>query len=605
MIEFLLRVWGLVRPYRVRFYLGMLTGVISGLIEPLMIATVAFVYGLVFPSANAAPVATRLQWAPAAVVDWAQAAQQTLTTGVQAHRWSVVVLVALIPAVLLLRGVFTYLNVYLLQWAAIRAIADLRIRLFDHLMSLSPAFFGRSKTGELMSRVTGDTGSLQNIISSATSVMVKAPATLLAMLGFLFWKQPQLTLLSLVVMPVCVVPIVIYGRKVRHSSRALQTHSAEVGNVMAEAFTGNRVIKAYNLQGVVTAQFRSVIGRFVGHYMRIVKSTEVPGPLLEFAGSLGLALLLLYLAFGGRTHNASEDFLAVILAIFTMYKPLKDLTRLHNNLEQARAASERVFQLLAVPNDIREPAHPKALQAAGAPIHFDHVSFAYADKAVLQDIELTVPPGKMLALVGGSGAGKTTLTNLLLRFYDPTAGAVRIGGTDLREVATGDLRNQIAVVSQEVVLFNDTIHNNIAFGRPGASQAEIVAAAKHAQAHEFILEKAHGYDEVIGERGTALSGGQRQRLAIARAVLRDAPILILDEATSALDTESERAVQAALDTLMQGRTTICIAHRLSTIHHADLIVVMDEGRIVETGRHEELIQRGGVYQKLYALQFRD
>jgi subfamily B ATP-binding cassette protein MsbA len=276
---------------------------------------------------------------------------------------------------------------------------------------------------------------------------------------------------------------------------------------------------------------------------------------------------------------------------------------LHNQFVQARAASDRVFELLATKNSVPEPARPKPLQAANADIEFENVDFAYGEKPVLRDIRLTVKAGQLVALVGASGSGKTTLANLLLRFYDPTRGAVRIGGVDLREVATPDLRNQIAVVTQETILFNDTVRRNIELGRPGARNEEIIEAARHAYAYEFITQKPEGFDTVIGERGVALSGGQRQRLAIARAVLKNAPILVLDEATSALDTESERAVQAALDELMKGRTTICIAHRLSTILHADVIVVLDQGRIVETGRHAELIQRGGVYQRLYELQF--
>ncbi|PYJ00614.1 MAG: hypothetical protein DME25_20275, partial [Verrucomicrobia bacterium] len=360
---------------------------------------------------------------------------------------------------------------------------------------------------------------------------------------------------------------------------------------------------AYNLENTVVVRFRAAAREFIGHYMRIVRSQEIPSPLLEFLGAIGVSLVLLYLAFHSGVRASSADFLTAILGVFAMYKPLKGLTRVQSSLEAARAASERVFELLATRNTVPEPAQPKPLRAAGAAIEFDGVEFAYGDKVVLHDIHLSVQPGQLIALVGPSGSGKTTLTNLLLRFYDPQRGAVRIGGTDLREAATRDLRNQIAVVTQETILFDDTIRNNIALGRPGAANGEIEEAAKHAFAHEFIMEKPDGYDTLIGEKGVMLSGGQRQRIAIARAILKNAPILVLDEATSALDTESERAVQAALEELMQRRTTICIAHRLSTVQKADLIVVLERGQIVETGTHAELIQAGGVYCKLHELQF--
>ena len=616
MVSFLFKIWGLARPYRSRLFLGVLTGVVSGLIEPLMIATVTLVYGLIFPSANttalSAQFANAVQRAPAFAQNavefihgWLQSVEATLTSGVQRHPGALVALVALIPAVMFLRGLFSYLNIYLLQWVAVRAITDLRIRLFHHLLNLSTSFFSRTSSGELMSRMMSDTQSLQNVISNATAVIVKDPVTLVSLLAYLLWQQPMLTLLSLAVLPVCMVPIVIYSRKVRRASRALQTHTAELTEVMGEAFTGNRIIKAYNLEETVTGQFRTTARKFIGHYMRIIRSSEMPGPLLEFFGSIGVALVFLYLLLRAGPRPGSTDFLTVILAIFSMYRPLKNLTRLHNSLEQASAASERVFELLAAPNTVPEPAQPKTLQAAGTDIQFDGVDFDYGEKPVLRGINLTIPAGRMVALVGASGSGKTTLTNLLLRFYDPQRGAVRIGGRDIREVSTRQLREQIAVVTQETVLFNVSIRRNIELGRPGASETDIRDAARHAHAGEFILEKPDGFNTVIGEKGVLLSGGQRQRIAIARALLKNAPILVLDEATSALDTESERAVQAALEELMKGRTTVCIAHRLSTIQNADMIVVLDAGRIVETGNHAELVQRGGIYQKLYEMQFQD
>ena len=603
MISFVLKVWGLARPYHGRLLLGIAAGILAGLIEPLMIATITSVYSLVFPGASAPELSERLNWAPPFVRAWAKAAQEALATGFHSHPGAAIVLVGAIPAVIFLRGFFSYLNIYFLQWASIRAITDLRVRLFAHLLNLSASFFSRSSSGELISRTLSDTNALQGIISSATAVIVKDPVTLAALLVGLLWQQPRLTLISMVVLPLCLVPIVIYGRKVRRSSSALQMHGARLTEVMSEAFTGNRIIKAYNLEGAAVEQFRETGRQLISHYMRIVRSSETPGPLLEFFGAIGVALVFLFLMSQTGARPGSADFLTVILSIFAMYRPLKNLARLQNNLQQARAASQRVFELLATENSVPEPANPQPLRAAGADIHFDQLEFAYGDKTVLEGINLAVQAGQIVALVGASGSGKTTLTNLLLRFYDPQKGAVRIGDTDIRQVSTRDLRSQLAVVTQETILFNDTIRNNIALGRPGANNGEIEEAAKHAFAHEFILEKPRGYDTVVGEKGMTLSGGQRQRVAIARAILKNAPILILDEATSALDTESERAVQAALEELMRGRTTICIAHRLSTVQKADLIVVLDQGRIVETGKHTELIKRGGIYQKLYELQF--
>jgi subfamily B ATP-binding cassette protein MsbA len=371
---------------------------------------------------------------------------------------------------------------------------------------------------------------------------------------------------------------------------------------MHESFTGNRIIKAYNLENKMLVDFRAVTRKFVSQVMRVVRSNEIPGNITEFLGGVGVTLILLYIVLSKKNISAG-DFSGFLFAMFSIYKPIKNLTRLHNQLHQAQAASQRVFELLDTRSTMAEPASPKPLHAANADIQFENINFNYGEKPVLQAVNLTVKAGQLVALVGSSGSGKTTLANLLPRFYDPQTGTVFIGGTDIREVATKELRGQVAVVTQETILFHDTIRGNIAVGRPGATNEEIEAAARRANAHQFILEKPDGYDAIVGEKGVALSGGQRQRLSIARAILKDAPILILDEATNALDAESERAVQEQLEKLMVGRTTICIAHRLSTIQKADVIVVLNEGKIVETGTHAELIQRGGVYKKLYDIQF--
>jgi subfamily B ATP-binding cassette protein MsbA len=603
MISFLFKIWGLARPYRWRLWLGVLTGVIAGVMEPFFIVTVVFVYGIIFPFANET-VTENLPKSPVFIHDWLTSVQSSLSQGVQAHPGAIIALLALIPVAVFLRGLFSYLNVYLLQWVAIRTITDLRTRLFDHLMGLSASFFTQTNTGELISRIMNDANTLMGIISNATTVIVKDPVTLISTLIWLLWdpNRRRLTLISLVVMPLCIIPIAIFGRKVRRSAGNMQTQYADLTSVMSESFTGSRVIKAYGLEPTVVEQFRGTSKKMVGQYMRIVRAMEIPGPLMEIFGALGVACVIYYVARQTGAPPDPKNFIKFILLSYTMYRPIKNLARLQNTLIQARAASSRVFELLATENSIAEPAQPKLLKAAGAEIKFDGVFFNYESKQVLNNIQLTVKPGQLVALVGPSGSGKTTLTNLLLRFYDPLKGSLRIAGTDIREVSTLDLRRQMAVVTQETVLFNETIRRNIELGRPGATNEEIETAARHAHAHEFIMEKPQGYDTVIGERGVMLSGGQRQRIAIARAIVRDAPILILDEATNALDSESEHIVQVALEELMKGRTTVCVAHRLSTIQKADVIVVLDQGRIVEMGSHEDLLTKNGLYRKLHELQ---
>jgi subfamily B ATP-binding cassette protein MsbA len=605
MIEFLRKLWQFVHPYRGRFFLGLLCGAFFGITNGLLIGSIRVVMQLVFK--HELTLHTDLENTPAwihplshrlaAIIPDIKAPADTDHLG-----WFLII--ALIPGIMIFRNTMQYLSIYLTNWAAMRAVTDIRTKLFSHLQNLSLGFFNRTSTGDLIARISNDTQALSSIISNSLTAAVTAPLTILAILAYQLAVQPALTLVSVIVFPVCLVPIIIFGRKVRKSARAVQGHNAELMNLMHESFTGNRVIKAYNLEATVTEQFRATTRKSVSQMMRVIRSNELPGQFTEFFSALGISLVFLYIILLPEAQRPKQEDLATfMLGIVIIYPAVKQLTRLHNQMHQAKAASERVFELLATKNSVPEPEAPKMLNADKADIVLENLDFNYGEKPVLRNINLTVKSGQLVALVGASGSGKTTLANLLLRFYDPTAGSIKIGGVDLRDVTTRDLRNQIAVVAQENILFNDTIRRNIELGRLGASNEDIIAAATHAHATEFIANKPGAFDCVIGEKGVILSGGQRQRIAIARAVLKNAPILILDEATSALDTESERAVQTALDELMKQRTTICIAHRLSTILHADVIVVLDQGRIVEQGSHEELSRRGGVYQKLYDLQF--
>jgi subfamily B ATP-binding cassette protein MsbA len=608
MTVFFQRIWSLARPYKTRLFLGLICGILFALANSAMLVVIKMVGDLVLNGSIDEAFVQKLNKVPAVVRPLADYLVQRLPElRSPTSKLGLTLVILAIPVIMATRALFGYLNVYLMSWAAQRAVADLRTRLFNHLQNLPLSFFSQARTGDLIARVTNDTLVLYSIMGNSLASMVKDPVTLLCVLGVML-SQPdlrKLTLISLLILPACLIPINIYNRKVRKSARVMQGTNADLTTLMHESFTGNRIIKAYNLEDKVLDEFRGTTKKYISHLMRVVRASELPSQLTEFLGGLGITLVLLYIVFQpGQSHVSAGDFSAFALSMVFMYQPIKSLTRLNNQLHQAEAASHRVFELLQTVNTVTDPPVPVPLKAANAEIHFENIDFDYGDKPTLRGINLTVKAGQLVALVGSSGAGKTTLTNLLLRFYDPKSGAVRIGSTDIRQVAIKDLRRQIALVAQETILFNDTIRSNISLGRPGATDAEIEAAAKHAYAHDFILQQPHGYETVVGEKGAALSGGQRQRLTLARAILRDAPILVLDEAMSALDSESERVVQAALDKLMHGRTTICIAHRLSTIQNADLIVVLDQGRIVETGTHAQLLEARGTYFKLYDLQFK-
>jgi len=607
MISFLRRLWTYVRPYKARLIMGLVCGILLAATNAALYLVVKVGIDLIFKgeiklsadeqSADGQIHSPKIPHFLRPLADWLTAH----LPHVQASQGLVYTVILFIPVIMFFRSLFNYLNIYLVNWASTRAIADLRTKVFGHLQSLPLSFFTQENTGDLISRVTNDTQSVRSIIGSSLASLISDPLTIIFTLILLLTLQPVLTLMSVVVLPLCIIPISIYARKVRHSARAMQTHAAELSKLMHESFTGNRIIKAYNLEDKVLADFQGITKKFVSQTMRVVRANEIPGSVTEFLGGVGVTLILFYVV--SKRTISMGDFGGFLVAMFNMYKPIKNLTRLHNQLHQAQAASQRVFELLDTPSTMIESASPKPLTAADADIHFENIQFSYGEKPILRGINLAVKAGQLVALVGSTGSGKTTLVNLLPRFYDPQQGRVKIGGTDIRDVSIKELRRQIAVVTQETILFHDTVRGNIAVGRPEATSEEIEAAARAANAHDFILQKPGGYDAVVGEKGVTLSGGQRQRVSIARAILKNAPILILDEATNALDAETERAVQEELEKLMKGRTTICIAHRLSTIQKADAIVVLSEGRIVETGTHAELIQRGGVYQRLYEIQF--
>ena len=486
-------------------------------------------------------------------------------------------------------------------------VKDIRMEIYRKILSLPLGFFSEERKGDIIARISGDVQEVETSITASLDMLIKNPILILFYFGALIFISWKMTLFTILFAPLMLWIMGLIGRKLKAQSLEAQTLWSDTMSQVEETLGGLRVVKAFLAEDKMARRFEGITGAMKQKTGRVFLRQVLAHPVSECLGTIMIAIILWFggtLILNDKSPIDAPTFIYYMVILYSVIQPIKELSRAAYGIPKGLASMERINRILDSRNDITEAAEPVRISEFKEGIRFDHVGFRYAEegKEVLRDIDLTLPKGKTIAIVGASGAGKTTLVDLIPRFYDPTEGSIRIDGVDIRDASIRDLRALMGNVNQDPILFNDTIFNNIAFGVEGATREEVIAAAKIANAHDFIMEKEQGYDTNIGDRGSKLSGGQRQRISIARAILKNPPILILDEATASLDTESERTVQEALDRLMSNRTTIAIAHRLSTIKNADEILVMDEGRIVERGRHDELLALGGYYKKLNDMQ---
>lgn len=519
--------------------------------------------------------------------------------------WEIFKIALWLPFIFTVRGVADYLNTYLIQYCGTRVLEQLRLKFFSKLQSLPLAFLQKNSSGDLISRGMSDTNQLQSTISNLANVLVKQPATLVGAIVFVVYLAFResgvgLVLVCLFSVPLCVLPIHFAGKKLVRRAKQLQTELGSLTGIFGENLAATREVRAFSLEDREVARFGTSTNLLLTYQMKVVKYAKALPPAIEIISAFGLSATFVY---AYRSGISKDAFLALIMALYVCYEPIKKLAALSNDTKRGAAALDRLEYVLNEPVTITDPANPVEVDRLKGDLAFEGVTFAYKDdEPALKDVSITIPAGTTCALVGPSGAGKSTFANLVPRFFETDSGRVKVDGIDVRDFRLADLRGNIAVVSQDPFLFNDTIYNNLLLGRANATRAEVEQAAREASAHDFILSLPNGYDTIVGERGASLSGGQRQRVALARAFLRNAPILILDEATSALDSESEAAIQQALKKLVVGKTVLIIAHRFSTIRDASMILVFDRGRIADSGSHAELYDRSPLYKALYDQQ---
>lgn len=515
-----------------------------------------------------------------------------------------------IPVIVILiyfiKGICNYTQTILMSFIGQRVVADLRNKLYKQIQMQSLSFFTKNPTGLLMSRITNDVGSIQGAVSEALTSLMKDTFTILCLMFVVLYRDWQLGIIAMLVFPLTAYPIAKFGKKMRSIATRTQVTMGSLTTLLQETISGTRIVKAFSMEEYENQRFARENEHLFKLALKSVSVSAVSSPFMEFLGGLGIATIIFY---GGyqviKGISTPGTFFSFLTALFMLYDPVRKLTNVNNTIQQGIAGAKRVFGIIDIVPDIRNSVTATDLPKISTGIDIQNVTFAYEETPVLKNINLSIKAGEVVAFVGMSGGGKTTLVNLIPRFYDVTEGRILIDGSDIREVTIESLRGQIAIVTQQTILFNDTVRNNIAYGNIEETEENIIQAAKAANAHDFIMNLPDGYDTVIGEQGAKLSGGERQRISIARALLKDAPILILDEATSSLDTEAEIEVQDALENLMKGRTTLIIAHRLSTIRNAHRIIVLANGEIMEEGTHESLMEKRREYFRFYTMQFKD